>query len=512
MSRLRPRLRPPVPPDSSERRAPDTSRSSARAILSFRGAARQAILPLVALAACTGDPPTPAASPLHQALLREETVRLEIATALGRPGEPVLRERMREPDALTSFYAGRGYQPAWLHPDGAASANASALLASVADAGRHGLAPAAYHAGALARIGGASAVGLEDIAELDVLASDAFLHLARHLSSGAVDPRLLHSRYERAGSTPDPSEALATALATGGIRETLELLAPPHPEYAALVRALERLRAAAGVGDAAAAASADTVRANLERWRWLPRDLGRRHLRVNTPTFTLDAFDAGARALSMRVVVGEIGWKTPLAHGVISHLVLNPAWQVPRSIATREMLPAARRDSGYFAAHDIQVLVDEDGEPREIDSASIDWQAVTEERFPFRLRQPPGPRNPLGRIKFVFRTPYDVYLHGTPTAAAFQCPERALSHGCIRVEDEIALALFALAPDPSWSRERLLASLGEVSEGRLALPLPLPVHLLYFTASADAEGSASFTGDPYGWDRALIGALASIGG
>ena len=438
-------------------------------------------------------------------------MRLQIAAAVGRPGEPVLRERLHEADALARFYAGRSYQPAWLQPDGTASASARMLLTSVEEAGRHGLDPAAYHAGVLARIEGASAIGVAPIAELDLLLSDAFLHLARHLSSGAVDPRSLHLRYERVGGTPpDVSEALATALATGGIRETLELLAPPHPEYGALVRALERLRVAAGAGDAAAAASADSVRANLERWRWLPRDLGRRHLRVNTPAFTLEAFDAGEPVLAMRVVVGEVDWKTPLAHGVISHLVLNPAWQVPRSIATREMLPAAQRDPGYFAAAGIQLLVDGDGEAREVDPASIDWQVVTAARFPFRLRQPPGPRNPLGRIKFVFANPYSVYLHGTPAAGAFERPLRALSHGCVRVEGEIALAGFALAPDPAWSRERLVESLRGASEQRLALPLPLPVHLLYFTASADAEGTASFTGDPYGWDRALVDALDGL--
>jgi murein L,D-transpeptidase YcbB/YkuD len=175
------------------------------------------------------------------------------------------------------------------------------------------------------------------------------------------------------------------------------------------------------------------------------------------------------------------------------------------------MLPAARRDPGYFAAHEIEVLEDV-GELRAVDPATIDWQAVTPERFPFRLRQPPGPRNPLGRIKFEFANPYSVYLHGTPSAAAFERPLRALSHGCVRVEDEIALAMFALAPDPAWSRERLDASLLDDSERRLPLAHPLPVYLVYFTAAADAAGAVSFTGDLYGWDRALALALGPDAG
>jgi hypothetical protein len=402
----------------------------------LRGAARQAfaLVALGLLAACAASPQRVTGSGLGEALLREEAVRRRIAAALASPAEPVLSERLLEPDALARSYAGRSHRPAWLDRDGSASAAARSLLAGVAGAARHGLDPTHYHAGVLARAIAAAPRGVEHLAGRDLLLTDAFLHLAGNLATGAVDPRLLHPRHPRVGEAPDAATALAAALAAGGVEigEVLDSMAPPHAEYAALVRALARLRAAAGAGDAGAGEGADRVRANLERWRWLPRDLGRRHLRVNTPAFTLEAFDAGAVALSMRVVVGESGWKTPLAHGLISHLVLHPAWRAPRSIATREMLPAVRRDPGYFAAHGIEVLEDVGGELRAVDPAAIDWQAVTPERFPLRLRQPPGPRNPLGRIKFEFANPYSVYLHGTPAAAAFERPLRALSHGCVR--------------------------------------------------------------------------------
>jgi murein L,D-transpeptidase YcbB/YkuD len=249
------------------------------------------------------------------------------------------------------------------------------------------------------------------------------------------------------------------------------------------------------------------VRANLERWRWLPRDLGRRHLRVNVPAFDVQAFDSGAPVLAMRAVVGGVDWKTPLATGLVSHLVLNPAWLVPRSIATREMLPSARRDPSYFRRAGIQVLTDEGGTTREVDPRRVDWNAISAEGFPFRLRQPPGPHNPLGPIKFVFPNPFGVYLHGTPSDAAFERPMRTLSHGCIRVEDELALALFALAPDPQWTEARLVEKLRRAREHRVPLPAPLPVHLLYFTAAAEPDGTVAFTDDPYGWDRALVAAL-----
>jgi murein L,D-transpeptidase YcbB/YkuD len=470
----------------------------------------QVALAWLALAAAACAPPKAAPS----AAAREEMLELpaRIGTILAIPDVRVLGEPLRESEALVRFYTQRAHRPAWLERDGAAGERARALVEAVQQADRHGLRPDAYHAAVLEqRIAPGAAFGAGQRAALDLLLSDAFLHLARELAGGAVDPRSLHPGYERAGDPPpDAVGALASALASGEIAQTLSRVAPPHPEYAALVRALERLRAADTAGDPTAAERADRVRANLERWRWLPRDLGRRHLRVNTPGFTLQAFDSGDAVLAMRVVVGGVHWKTPLAHGVVSHLVLNPAWQVPDSIATREMLPAARRNPDYFASVGIQVLVDEkSGTPRLVNPRRVDWKAVAAETFPYRLRQPPGPHNPLGRIKFIFPNRYGVYLHGTPGDAAFSRPLRTLSHGCVRVEDELALAAFALAPDPARTRERLLESLRNAWEHRVPLPAPLPVYLLYFTASAGADGTPSFTDDAYGWDRQLVAALAS---
>lgn len=439
--------------------------------------------------------------------LRSHIERVLATDPGSTPGEP-----LHETAALARFYSDRADRPAWVEGRRVRHDLGGALLEAVQHSVRHGLRPRAYHVEALTRaLEGGDGGAADRLANADLLFSDAFLHLAHDLANGAVDPRLQQQDYERAPDrVPDAANALASALNSGGIDAVLARMAPPHPEYAALVRALERLRAASAAGDSKAAARADQVRANLERWRWLPRDLGRRHLRVNIPDFTLRAFDAEKALVTMRVVVGEPGWTTPLAHGAISYLVLNPAWNVPKSIATREMLPAARRDRGYFRAKGIQILVDEEkGGVRVLDSRRIDWRSVDAGSFPYRLRQSPGPLNPLGRIKFMFANPYGVYLHGTPGDLAFVRPIRALSHGCVRVEDEIALALFALAPDPAWTRERLLESLRSAWEYRLPLPEPIPVHLLYFTADAAPEGTAMFTGDPYGWDRKLLAALDS---
>jgi murein L,D-transpeptidase YcbB/YkuD len=422
----------------------------------------------------------------------------------------VLGEPLAERTLLGQFYAGREGRPAWGDGQHVREDLARDLLAAVRRSEEHGLHPAAYHAQALARELERRADAAPDrLASLDVLLSDAFLHLARHLAQGAVDPRTLQPGFERARDPAlDLARVLAAALEAGAIGEALAQSAPPHREYQSLVRALARLREARAAGDRSAAAHADQLRANLERWRWLPRDLGTRHLLVNVAAFRLEAFDGGDVRLTQRVVVGEKDWNTPIVSGAISHLVLNPAWRVPKSIATKEMLPAARRNASYFHEKDIQVLAGKDADDlREIDSRRVDWRGTDPESFPYQLRQPPGPHNPLGRIKFVFANPFGVYLHGTPGDLAFARGLRALSHGCVRVEDEVALAEFALAPDPAWTHERLLATLTNAWEYRLPLPQPLPVHLVYFTASAHEDGAAEFGKDPYGWDRELLAAL-----
>jgi len=424
------------------------------------------------------------------------------------PAEHVLGQRLREPDDLARYYGSGVPRPRWLRPDGSLGPEARELLASVEGSARQGLHPDAYHSGALSRLADAAPIEPQIRAGLEILLSDAFLHLARHVSAGAVDPWRLHPGFRRAGpAPPDPVPALVAARESGRVAGTLAGMAPPHPEYAALCAELERLRESGGAGAPHAARRSDRVRASLERWRWLPRDLGARHLRVNIPSFTVRAFEDGAPALAMRVVVGSAAWQTPIMDGVITELILNPAWWVPRSIATREMLPAVRRDPDYFSRTGIEVLADEGGVTRAVDPRRVDWSSVTAEGFPFRLRQPPGPRNPMGRIKFSFPNRYAVYLHGTPSDAGFERPLRTLSHGCVRVEDEVALALFALAPDPAWTRARLEQALRGAPERPVRLPVPLSVYLLYFTATVDAEGAVSVTGDPYGWDEPLLDAL-----
>jgi murein L,D-transpeptidase YcbB/YkuD len=246
---------------------------------------------------------------------------------------------------------------------------------------------------------------------------------------------------------------------------------------------------------------------NLERWRWLPHDLGTRYIIVNTADFKLNAVENGRMALQMRVVVGRPARRSPVFSADMTYLVINPYWNVPITIAVEDILPEIRKDVGYLAPRGIRVFQNWDVDAPEVDPATIDWQAYQANRFPFRLRQDPGPYNALGRIKFMFPNQFAVYLHDTPNRSLFNQAQRDFSSGCIRVESPAALADFVLAGDGRWTPNGLAEMIEKGETRTIRLKQPVPVHLLYMTAWADETGDIQFRSDIYDRDKALEEAL-----
>lgn len=247
--------------------------------------------------------------------------------------------------------------------------------------------------------------------------------------------------------------------------------------------------------------------ANLERRRWLPRAWGDRYLVVNTADYSLTAYEHGTSVLKMRVIVGGSATSTPVFSEVMRYVELNPYWNVPKSIAAEEMLPKIRKDPTYLERHHYELLATSGDRTARVDPTSIDWQRVRPENFPGRIRQLPGPWNALGRIKFVLPNRFSVYLHDTPDRHLFQRPHRALSHGCIRLEKPLDLALFVLQDDPKWTRESLEKRIASGKHSMIPLLKPCTVHLLYITAWVSEDGTVHFRQDIYDRDKLLVGAL-----
>ncbi len=247
---------------------------------------------------------------------------------------------------------------------------------------------------------------------------------------------------------------------------------------------------------------------NMERWRWLPLDLGRRHILVNIANFELDVVEDNRSVLNMRAIVGRPFRRTPVFSATMTYLVFSPSWNVPHKLAVEDKLPEIRKDPAYFGKMGIRVLQGWGADAREIDPAAVDWSSVNRKNFPYRLRQEPGPLNALGRVKFMFPNKFDVYIHDTPSRELFSQPQRDFSSGCIRTEKPLELALYLLAEDSAWDQGRIAAAAASTSEQTVTLPRPIPVHLLYWTAWAEENGEIHFRRDIYDRDGALNEALA----
>jgi len=244
---------------------------------------------------------------------------------------------------------------------------------------------------------------------------------------------------------------------------------------------------------------AETLARNLDRLRDLVARLPREAAIVNIPAFTLMLQSEGRTVLETRVIVGRPSWPTPLLESAIDRIEINPYWNVPPRIASRELAPKIAADPAYLVRNRMRVLAGPPGQVAEIDPASVNWARFG--RSGYRLRQDPGPSNPLGVIKFAFPNLYDVYLHDTPEKANFNRDMRALSHGCVRAEDAFALAARLLAADPRWSEDALRAAIetGEYRQVRLAKPMP--ILFVYLTGWVDGAGAVQFRPDLYRKDE-----------
>lgn len=525
------------------------------------------LLILLSSAFPSPPPPLVAAAPEVEAVDRvTETLHDRLATAeplrltLGEQTFPAASE-------LSCFYQRRSYAPAW-SAENRLLPVADQLLTALEGATEEGLRPEDYRLTALRGLADAfrQAPDAARRVELDLLLSHAFFSFASDLANGRLNPETPKAeKAKKAECLPappatDPAAILEAALGAKRVRTALGRFEPSERSYRLLREALVRYREQARNGDpapiaagrsleigargerviqlrgrllaAAQAAGAELpptspfpelfdeplaqavrqfqarngfaedgvvgvaniaelnrsaedhiqqIEANLERWRWLPSDLGTRYVRVNIPAFRLDAMEEDRSVLTLRVIVGKPGeMSTPTLSSSMNAVQLNPSWYVPKTILDREILPKAEKDPTFLNR--------------------LGYVSLSETR----LRQKPGPSNALGRFKFVFPSRYGVYLHDTPSRTLFSREFRALSHGCVRVENPFDLAVWALRNDPQWTPEAIRARVDSGKEKQVKLTEAVPVHIGYWTAWAGDDGVLRFGRDVYKQDAELI--------
>jgi murein L,D-transpeptidase YcbB/YkuD len=255
-----------------------------------------------------------------------------------------------------------------------------------------------------------------------------------------------------------------------------------------------------------------TILLNMERWRWLPHDLGSFYVTVNVPEFMLRVVKDAKPIHTTRVVVGKTDKQTPIFSNEMQTVVFNPYWNVPTSIKVEEIKPYLREEAAWFFGgggwntsvfrrHNLRVKYG----GREVDPGSIDWSRVDIRNM--EIYQPPGPDNVLGNVKFLFPNKHDVYMHDTPQKSLFAQPVRAESHGCMRVQNPDQLATILLNYDQGWNAARVAEAIQTGYDDQVALRQRIPVYITYFTVKVNEDGSISTFGDIYGHDARMAAAL-----
>lgn len=332
---------------------------------------------------------------------------------------------------------------------------------------------------------------------------------ARLTAMGDLDPNAFGARASTDGARLAATEVTTDAVGTHD---------PSHFD-AALEEALKRFQARHGlnqdglIGPATRAQlnisprqRAAQIAVNLERMRWLNGQLTDRYILVNAAGFEMWVIEDGRPVFSSRVINGEKGrWETPEFSEMMTHMVVNPTWYVPMSIARHEILPKLQNDPTYLAKAGMR-LVGADAEAEE-----IDWRTITPDTFPGRVTQLPGDANALGNVKFMFPNPHSIYLHDTPNKHLFDRDIRDFSHGCVRVEKAHALAEYLLENQTRNPGSHFDEALASGRERHIQLENPLPVILTYRSAWIDSNGIEQFRGDIYERDQVVARALESSG-
>ena len=249
------------------------------------------------------------------------------------------------------------------------------------------------------------------------------------------------------------------------------------------------------------------IEVNLERWRWLPRNLGQRYLVVNVADFSLEVIEGGEAVLAMPVVVGTDYRRTPVFSSTMRYLDFAPYWNVPYTILKEDKLPLIKENLNFIASHHYEIVTRRNRLIQPIGPETVDWEGVTAETFPGMLRQKPGPWNALGQVKFMFPNKFHIYLHDTPSRHLFDRKRRSYSSGCIRVKRPFDLAVYLLQDQEGWDAQRIEEAMEGDETLRVLLDDPLPVHILYRTAWVDREGRLQLRNDIYDRDAALYTAL-----
>jgi murein L,D-transpeptidase YcbB/YkuD len=463
-------------------------------------------------------------------------------------------EPLYEVESLSKFYKQNTGGLNWN------AAQAEQMILAIETAKTHGLNPDNYHRKSIQLLNSTTSATNAVSIEQDLLLSDAFMRLARHLANGKTKPP---AYWKLQRGSVNTLHLLSQALRSNNISTVLYSAEPQNLQYQIMIGTLREYREMQSnggwgkisdglklskestggrvvdlrrrlkmTGEFFGEASDDQVfddlldqavrrfqqthglnvdgivgrstiaelnlpieqrikqiEVNLERMRWIPDDLGERHVQINIPAYELTAFVKNSEWLTMRIIVGKSDWQSPIfLSSEITYLETNPYWYVPSEIANKEIWPKVANNKDYLKKNRLNVIKRSDGG--------------------LMLRQTPGPKNSLGQIKIYFANDFGCYLHDTPEKKLFEKIDRAFSHGCIRLENALAVAEFLLIEDSEWDQQKLETAIENNLQKTIYLSQSVPISIVYFTVWVDASSTIQFRKDIYGMDSILDSEMA----
>ena len=469
------------------------------------GAAEPAAEPAAAPAEDAAQPSaeTQAAAPTDSAAPAPDATPI-VASIRTKLQDPSLAKNANAQDlaALAAFYNARS-DPIWM-TDMGFSSEAQAAIDEMLKADDWGLSSAAFDL--------PSAGDLPDSVDEQALGEIkldlAILKYARYARGGRSVPVQLSKLYGMTPSLRDPKTVLVEIADASEPGVYLQELHPKHVQFQRLHQALLKARAESEAG--AKPANMQKIIVNMERWRWMPENLGSLHVLLNVPAFTVYVAKDGKPVYTDKIVVGELKYATPIFSADLKSVVFNPEWTVPPTIVRENLLPKLRGGGGFFGGntsilkqHELNVNYN----GKRVDPSSIDWNSVNMGAISFT--QAPGPNNVLGKVKFVYPNPYSVYMHDTIKVGLFDKDVRAEGHNCPRVGNPAKIAAVVLAADQNMPQAEIDKLLASGYNSAVNLTHRVPVHTSYFTAMVDDQGKVETFADIYKLDAGVAAAILS---
>lgn len=430
-----------------------------------------------------------------------------VASIRTKLADPALLKSASSDDlaALVAFYNGRG-EAVWM-TDMGFSREALAAIDEVLKADDWGLSSAAFD---LPPAGDLPA-SVDAQAASEIKLDLAILKYARNARGGRVDPTKLSKHIDQTPSLRNPKTVLIEIAAAPAPDAYLRSLHPQHEPFQRLHQALLKARAESEAG--AKPPNMQRIVINMERWRWMPEDLGALYVQINVPEFMVYIVKNGKTIHSEKVVVGKLAYATPVFSADLQSIVFNPEWTVPPTIVRENLLPSLRGGGGMFGGSNTAILkqhklnVNYNG--RRVDPSSIDWKRVNMGAISFT--QAPGPTNVLGKVKFIYPNKHTVYMHDTIKRELLNLTVRAEGHNCPRVANPGKVAAVLLAEDKGMAQGEIDKLLSDGYNSAINVDHRIPVHTTYFTAVVDDQGKVESFADIYKLDGAITTALLGKG-